>query len=202
MTLSAGATATRKRLVEAAGECFYRRGVHRSNVDDLVAAAGLTKPTLYEYFRSKHELLVAAMRQRSEGRKRQLLELVDGTGGGPEARLRAIFADYEDVPCRAGFRGCPLVISAVETPEPEDPVRTIAKEYKEWTRALLERLAREAGLAEPEELARSLVLLIEGASVTAYVEGRPEVGQEARRAAGRLIDAHRGAGATTEPSGS
>ena len=48
-------------------------------------------------------------------------------------------------------------------------------------------LAAAAGAGDPDELARGLSLLMEGAMVTAQVLGTPQVAQDARRAAEVLV---------------
>ena len=53
--------ATRKRMLEAAYELFYRHGYARVSVDQIGDRAGVTKRTLYDHFRSKDELLAAVL---------------------------------------------------------------------------------------------------------------------------------------------
>jgi AcrR family transcriptional regulator len=43
-------------LLRAAGEAFATQGFHGSSMDDIAHAAGITKPMLYRYFRSKEGL--------------------------------------------------------------------------------------------------------------------------------------------------
>jgi AcrR family transcriptional regulator len=49
----------RNRLLEAAARVFGERGIREATIDDILAAAGISRRTLYQYFRSKDELLVA-----------------------------------------------------------------------------------------------------------------------------------------------
>ena len=46
----------RQQIMDAAIACFARKGYHRTTMDDIVAASGLSKGTLYWYFKSKDEL--------------------------------------------------------------------------------------------------------------------------------------------------
>ncbi|MFJ8749045.1 TetR/AcrR family transcriptional regulator [Streptomyces sp. NPDC102441] len=55
--LSPRAVATVERLVAAAAQQFAAKGYHRTNVDDIVAAAGLARGTFYKYFHEKQDLL-------------------------------------------------------------------------------------------------------------------------------------------------
>jgi AcrR family transcriptional regulator len=48
----------RARITSISAEIFSRRGFRATSMNEIAAAAGLSKPTLYHYFRSKEELLV------------------------------------------------------------------------------------------------------------------------------------------------
>lgn len=54
-----GGAATRRKILEAACRLFYRDGFARVGVEEIAAAAGLTKRTLYDHFSSKDKLLRA-----------------------------------------------------------------------------------------------------------------------------------------------
>lgn len=55
---------TRARLLQAAGEVFAERGYDRASLDDVAAAAGLTKGAVYSSFAGKNELFYALMQER------------------------------------------------------------------------------------------------------------------------------------------
>lgn len=48
----------RLRVLSTSAEIFSRRGFRATSMNEIAAAVGLSKPTLYHYFRSKEELLV------------------------------------------------------------------------------------------------------------------------------------------------
>src|ERR1700761_4236541 len=50
------------RIRETARDLFYRQGIRAIGVDEIVAKAGATKPSLYRTFASKDELAAAYMR--------------------------------------------------------------------------------------------------------------------------------------------
>ena len=56
----------RMRIVDAAYESFWRLGYRRASVDSIAARAGLTKRTVYGYFRSKDDLLAAVLQRYEE----------------------------------------------------------------------------------------------------------------------------------------
>jgi AcrR family transcriptional regulator len=57
-TVTSRADLRRARVTEISAEIFSRRGFRATSMNEIAAAAGLSKPTLYHYFRSKEELLV------------------------------------------------------------------------------------------------------------------------------------------------
>src|SRR5919112_2067566 len=57
---------TRRRLVEAASDCFMERGYAGTSMSDLIAAAGLTKGGFYFHFASKRSVAIEVIRTRQE----------------------------------------------------------------------------------------------------------------------------------------
>ncbi|MFT8180979.1 helix-turn-helix domain-containing protein, partial [Mycobacteroides chelonae] len=59
-------TGARERLLEAAAQLTYLNGIDVTGVDAIAKQAGVTKRTLYQHFRSKDELVAAALQARDE----------------------------------------------------------------------------------------------------------------------------------------
>lgn len=57
---------TRRRLVEAASDCFMERGYAATSMSDLIAAAGLTKGGFYFHFASKRDVAIEVIRTHQE----------------------------------------------------------------------------------------------------------------------------------------
>lgn len=51
----------RAQIIQAALACFTRKGYNKTTMDDIVAESGLSKGTLYWYFKSKDDLLESAI---------------------------------------------------------------------------------------------------------------------------------------------
>lgn len=67
----------RAHLRRVAEECFERYGVHRVTMDEIAAAAGISRPTLYRYFGDRDSLIKSIVEHRSNklvGRVHRLLE--------------------------------------------------------------------------------------------------------------------------------
>ncbi len=52
---------TRRQIIDAAYDSFWRAGFARTSIDSIAARAGVTKRTVYSYFRSKDDLLAAVL---------------------------------------------------------------------------------------------------------------------------------------------
>ena len=70
----------RKTIMQCALNLFSDKGYDSVGVQEIVTAAGITKPTLYYYFKSKHGLLEALIQEKGELLMRQLTQAV-GTSG-------------------------------------------------------------------------------------------------------------------------
>jgi AcrR family transcriptional regulator len=59
----------RKRLsiMESALKCFGEKGYHSTTMDDIVAYSNMSKGLIYNYFKSKEELYISLMDERSKG---------------------------------------------------------------------------------------------------------------------------------------
>ncbi len=53
---------THRRILQAALDCFSRKGYHSTTMDDIAAESGTSKGTLYWHFKSKDDLLESALR--------------------------------------------------------------------------------------------------------------------------------------------
>ncbi len=182
----------RARILAAAGELFYRHGVRAVGVESIAEAAGTNKMTLYRHFASKDELVAEYLRQEAAKADRFWTALEEAHPGDPLAQIRAWLAGMAEHVADCNARGCALANAAVELPEKDHPARAVIEEFKRHQRAELIRLCGRAGLTEPEMLADELLLLIEGARVTAQSVGPDGLGQRLTRMSEALIAAHRG----------
>jgi hypothetical protein len=87
------------------------------------------------------------------------------------------------------FRGRAFVSASAESPS--DVVEQAAADYRGWVRGLFAGLAGEAGVPDPEGLARPLHLLYDGASLSARMDHDPSAALAARATAEALPDAAR-----------
>lgn len=76
---------TRRRITEAAHRCFLERGVAATSVDDIVAAAGISRATFYLHYNNKEAILIDLLREQEEPLKRFYFRLRDLPDATPAA---------------------------------------------------------------------------------------------------------------------
>lgn len=180
---------TTERIIDAASPLFYRRGLAAVSMDDVAAAAGLTKRTVYYHFPTKDDVIVAYL-DRWRSRIRETLE-AGSESADPLEGLLAAFRRLEREVVREGYRGCPFVNAVSELNDREHAATALAVSYKEDRRAWFERLLDAGGIKAAAKLSKQLTLLWEGAMVRALIHNSASPVRDAHDAAAALIAAAR-----------
>jgi len=179
----------RGRLVATAVELFYRHGFNAVGIDQVIEEAGVTKTTFYKHFKSKNELMVAAVEMRDDW-ETEAWKRAARTVGGDKARaqLRALFEVLDVWFNDHDFGGCLFLNVASEFPNPHDPVHRAAARHKLATWEMVRDLAEEAGDPVPDIFADRYMLVFEGALVLRQVYGRNDAARSARPIVDQLIE--------------
>jgi AcrR family transcriptional regulator len=178
----------RERLLDAASELFYEEGVHTVGVDRVVERAGVAKATLYSLFGNKDGLVRAYLVARHDRTRERMTRELAARYKTPRERLLGVFDVQGLAFTEPGFRGCAFVGASAEAPEGSS-VEDVAQDYRAWVRWLFLDLAKEAGARDPERLAQQLVLLYDGAGISAWMDHDPSAARAARAVATALVDA-------------
>jgi len=177
----------RDRLLAAANELFYNEGVHTVGIDRIVEQAGVAKASLYNTFGSKDDLVRAYLEYRHVSVTEHITRAVERYDD-PRERLLAVFEGQGELFAERDYRGCAFARASAES-HPGDGAERAAEAYRQWVRALLTDLAAQAGVPEPDVLARQLHLLYDGSGHAARMDHDPGAAVVARAAAATLLDA-------------
>jgi AcrR family transcriptional regulator len=155
---------------QAGFDLFHKRGYSRVSMEDIAAAAGVTKRTLYYHYDSKDTLVGAVLNQQLA----HSLRTIHRWGEPPQASIQEFLDSIFDQLVRWAsspkWTGSGFTRLTVELADlPGHPARKAASRHKSdiesWIRKELERLKS----ANPDAQARRLCLLIEGATVLALI---------------------------------
>jgi AcrR family transcriptional regulator len=187
-TTRASTSAAKQRILETADRLFYQAGIRAVGIDRIIAEAGVAKMTLYTYFPSKDDLIVAVLQYREA----QVLAFFRAAMARHARRttdpLRAFFAALKEWFESPGFRGCAFQNAAVELADPAHPGTQLVRDHKRRFAALLRGVVEEAAGQGAATMAPAIALLVEGAIVTAVIHGTPDAADVAREAALQLVE--------------
>ena len=176
---------TPERILKAATRLFYDEGIRAVGVDAIAAAAGVTKRTLYYHFPSKDALVAAYL-------DRWARSVPDAPDLSRDAAVAAILGRFRELQAWFGtdrFRGCPFVNAVTEVGADNEPAVELARTFKAGRRAWFATLLTRAGASNPEALAAQMMVLVDGAIVSALVTDSPEPAIHAEAAARTLLAA-------------
>ncbi|GGL28614.1 TetR family transcriptional regulator [Nocardia jinanensis] len=168
------ASQKRQRLTSAAARVLHEQGVERTTLGDIAREADVPVGNVYYYFKTKDELVQAALSEHSAhldeltGRLDQLAD--------PRDRLRALIEAWVDQRDVAARYGCPTGTLAVELDKRADG--TLDAEAGAVIRRLLDwagRQFRELGLRDPDGLALTFISTYQGMSLLANALRDPDI---------------------------
>ena len=120
----------REQLIKTAVELFSKNGIHATGIDTIVEYSGVTKKTLYAHFRSKEELVLAALRHYDGQFRNSFMRQVEARGRTPKARLLAVFDVAETRFRQNNFYGCMFINAVGEHSETDTPLRHVCYELR------------------------------------------------------------------------
>jgi AcrR family transcriptional regulator len=180
--------AARERVLESAYRLFRRNTLNTVGVDRIVAEADVAKTTLYRHFPSKDHLAVSVLQRHEEVWTAGWLEgAISRCEGPPGARLLALFDAFDDWFRSDDYQGCLFARTLLETRDPANPVYAAATAGLANIRALIRRLAEDAGARDPDAAALQIQLLLLGSTVLA-VAGQVDAALQARGVARLLLE--------------
>ncbi|MBY8876067.1 TetR/AcrR family transcriptional regulator [Actinacidiphila acidipaludis] len=170
----ARASQKRQRLTAAAARVLHEQGVERTTLADIAREADVPVGNVYYYFKTKDELVRAALTEHS-AHLDELIARLDRLDD-PRDRLRGLVEAWVSRRDLAARYGCPTGTLAVELDKRPDG--TLDAEVAAVIRQLLDwagRQFRELGLDDPDGLALTLVSGYQGMSLLANALRDPEV---------------------------
>jgi AcrR family transcriptional regulator len=170
----------KERILETADRLFYLRGIRAVGVDTISAEIGISKRTLYNHFPSKDELIAAYLARR--------FKQVPASNSPPAEQILGTFDSLERRFARTDFRGCPFVNAVAELGAEDQAVRKIAIAFKESRRVWFRDLLLQLKVANAEQLATQLTLLVDGSIAQDLVRNDPSMARAAKAAARVLLE--------------
>jgi len=179
---------TRQQIIDAAYTLFYQGGFVRTGVDAVATAAGITKRTLYQHFGSKDALIEAVMECQHQLVLERIRQWADQISGKPDQMVMTLFDKLDQWAARKEWKGSGFTRAALEfTDLPGHPARKAARLHKEEVEKHLKKKFAMQGLDDAAQVAREVLLLIEGCQSLVLIHDNLDYIDAARRAALVLV---------------
>jgi len=172
----------REALLDAAERLYYERGIQAVGMDEVRTASGLPLQRIYRFFAGKEDLVVAVLKRRDQRWRGSLCAHVEQVRDHRE-RVLALFDWLAEWFAEPGFRGCAWINAHGELGPSSEAVLAEVRSHKQAFHDQVAVWVRATGLP----VAEPIVLLAEGAIVTAGISGDPAPARHARAAAATLL---------------
>lgn len=174
-------SSTQSRILQEAEELFRMNGYHHTSMDEVAAATGMKKGSLYYHFSGKEELMKAVLEAGRRQFEEHILEIAYQEDRPPRERMELLFerveADYLTIE-----GGCIMGNIGLETVHTVPAFRPVIRGFfSDWIAAFTAIF--EASLDEEEALHRAeqSVEEIEGAIMLCRIFEEPRYTQEAKQ---------------------
>lgn len=173
-------------LIDTAYRLFNEHGYHATGIDWVLAESGVSKATLYKYFRSKEELILAVLQQRHEQQIALIQRTMEQASEKGEPPALAIFDALDNWFRSEGFFGCNFINASAEYAQEGDAIYQFAARHKAQVQRLIENSLGTGG-KDKAHLAAQLSLLVDGAIVYAHTRRNKNAANLAKKMAVRLL---------------
>jgi len=163
----------RARLVQAAKDLLYEQGVERTTLAEVAARADVPPGNVYYYFKTKDDLVEAAIASQREDVESTLAGLE--THRTPKARLRALVRVFIDAREQVARSGCPQGSLCSELDKRADRLSDACGELMRLPISWAERQFAEMGRRDAPELAVALIAGYQGAALLANTFRDPDL---------------------------
>lgn len=178
----------RERLVAAARELFYRKGVARTTLADIAEAADVPVGNIYYYFRTKDDIIGAVVNTHIDQITTDIGEL-ERRHRSPKARLKALVnAALAERRTVIAQYGCPYGTLSSELAKHGDGPDPLAAALMQTSLDWAEGQFRAMGRRDARDLAIELVVAFQGCTVLGNALGEPELVIRQARRLERWID--------------
>lgn len=179
----------RQLLVDTASRLFNELGYRATGIDLILAESGVAKATLYKHFRSKDELILTVLRRRHEEVYSVMEESFrNAKKAGVKQPVLFLFDMLNELINNKDFYGCNFINACSEYTESTNEIHKYAAQHKEKIQVLLMQYLVDDNEDHKLEKSEAILLLMDGAIVSAQVRGNKDAAIMAKAAAEKVLN--------------
>ncbi len=163
----------RTQIILAAFKLFKDNGFYATGVDLIMQQAHVSKRTMYVYFPTKNDLIVATLEHYRSDYEAKLQDLLARSDLNSKEKIMAIFEDAGNWFLDPQFHGCLAVNAMGEFVGKDVNIENACRVFKAWELSVFQALACGLPVRDPQGLAYKLLVLLEGIGAIAQVMRQP-----------------------------
>jgi TetR/AcrR family transcriptional repressor of nem operon len=176
----------RERLVDGAREVIHRQGVENTTIADIALAAKVPVGNVYYYFKTKDELVAAAIHSHTEAVHAALQSLERHRT--PQARLKALVRELMSQRELVSAHGCPVGSLCSELDKRTNGLAHTCAQLLRLPVDWAEQQFRSMGRRDAQDLAVALIASYQGIALLTNTFRDPELMSREGRRLERWID--------------
>ena len=179
----------REEIVRHAYRVFYAQGFHAAGVDAILQNSGISKRTMYKYFRNKDEIVVATVLYYHQIAFERIPAIMSARSSDPMRQILCLYDIVAEEIADGQFAGCFALNAKLEFENKHAGIETACRNYYMQLEEYISTLCAYANCRNPKVTARKLVLLFKGAVLMGQMHHDPSAAQLARAMAKDILEA-------------
>lgn len=186
-------TPRKEHLVEIAQALFNQHGYHRTGIDTIMRESGVSKTTMYKYFKTKEELVLYLLEIRSKAilsamKQRVKVIDLDHNTSAVKVRIDAVLDVVAKWVDGGNFFGCNFIRAVSEYESGNETITLRAREHKKSVKGIITDQLDGISPKSRDIVAEQIMLIIDGAIVSAHVRQRSDAIENARVLVHQILD--------------
>ncbi len=186
---------TRQFIIDRTAPIFNTKGYAGTSLNDMIAATGLTKGSIYGNFANKDEVALAAF-DCNLGKVNTIIRTEMDKRTSCKDKLLVYPEVYENFRAFSFPKGgCPVLNTATESDDTHPVLKQKAQDaINGWKKGIVSLIQKGVAdkefkkIEDPEEFAITVIAMIEGATMIANLTGKPGYRKTVMQAIRRMIE--------------
>ncbi|HLD77045.1 MAG TPA: TetR/AcrR family transcriptional regulator [Rickettsiales bacterium] len=177
----------RETLIQTSCKLFCSDGFNTTGIDKILKKAKVNKMTMYKYFKTKNDLIIATLDYAHDMFVKNIIEEIDKLDITPKEKIAKIFDILWEFTQKKKFVRCLFINASAEFPDFNDPIHKAAIQHKLSTEKYVKKLLDKMKIKDSKHLARVITALLQGALVMAQIVGDKDYYLDTKKVIGNLL---------------
>lgn len=156
-------------LIQTSLKLFCFEGFNKTGIDRILAESGVSKMTMYKYFKTKDDLIIAALNHAHNSFVENILNNISATKISPKAKIIKLFDTLQNFTKEQDVVRCVFINASAEFPDLNNPIHQAATQHKLSMEKFVFDLLKEMKAKNPKHTARVITTLLQGSLVLAQI---------------------------------